>query len=138
VLTLAGREADIVGFLPRAQDDGTVDVNERTEAALAQKLAWVREASGERFATVELSQLVSAVIVTSDRQQAASLRARNLGLPGATAEHILANPYLLIGTHEHITEQLQRLRELYGISYFVVTVDDMEALAPVVARLAGT
>jgi hypothetical protein len=50
----------------------------------------------------------------------------------------LSNPYVLIGTHEHITEQLRRLRDLYGISYFVVTVDDMEALAPVVARLAGT
>jgi probable F420-dependent oxidoreductase len=138
VLTLAGREADIVGFLPRAQDNGTVDPSELTEAALAQKVAWVREASGERFAKIELSQLMSAVILTSDRQQAASLRAQSLGLPAVTAEHVLSNPYLLIGTHEHIAEQLQRLRELYGISYFVVTVDDMEALAPVVARLAGT
>ena len=137
MLTLAGREADIVGFLPRAKDDGTFDAEERTEAALAQKVRWVQEAAGERFAAVELSQLMGTVIVTSDRKQAAEQRAREQGLPGVTAEHMLANPYLLIGTVEHIGEQLHRLREVYGISYFVVTVDDMEALAPVVARLAG-
>ena len=137
VLTVAGREADIVGFLPRAKDDGTIDAQEHTEAALAQKVSWVQEAAGERFGAVELSQLMSAVIVTSDRQQAAEQHAREQGLPGVTAEHILANPYLLIGTVEHIGEQLHRLRELYGISYFVVSVDHMEALAPVVARLAG-
>jgi probable F420-dependent oxidoreductase len=137
MLTLAGREADIVGFLPRAKDDGSFDADERTETALAQKVRWVQEAAGERFAAVELSQLMGAVIVTSGRQQAAEQRAREEGLPGVTAEHMLANPYLLIGTVEHIGEQLHRLREVYGISYFVVTVDEMEALAPVVARLAG-
>jgi len=50
---------------------------------------------------------------------------------------VLANPYLLIGSVEQVIEQLQRLRERYAISYFVVGDESMEALAPVVARLGG-
>ncbi len=136
-LTLAGREADIVGFLPRERDDGMFDANERTEAALAQKVAWVRQAAGARFAAVELSLLIKGVVITNDRQQAAEQRAREQGQPGVTVQHVLANPYLLLGSTEQLVEQLQRLREHYGISYFVVGQEDIEALAPVIARLTG-
>jgi probable F420-dependent oxidoreductase len=137
MLTLAGREADIVGFLPRARDDGTFDANERTEVALAHKVAWVRQAAGERFAALELSLLLKGVVMTHDRQQAAEQRAREQGQPGVTAQDVLANPYLLVGSREQMVEQLHRLREHYGISYFVVGQEDMEALAPVIARLTG-
>ena len=37
-----------------------------------------------------------------------------------------------------MVERLQERRERYGFSYIVVTEPNMEALAPVVARLAGT
>ena len=137
VLTLAGQEADIVGLHLKVNADGTVDLSERTEAGLAQKAAWVRQAAGERFEAIELSLLLGGVVITDNREQAAEQRARERNLPGVTAEYILANPYLLIGTVEQLVEQVQQRRERYGISYLVVGEEYMEALAPVVARLAG-
>lgn len=137
VLTLAGQEADIVGLHLKVNADGTVDLSERTEAGLAQKAEWVRQAAGERFASIELSLLLGGVVITDDRQLAAEQRARERNLPGVTAAYMLANPYLLIGNVDQIVEQLQQRRSRYGISYFVVVEDDMEAMAPVVARLAG-
>jgi len=137
VLTLAGQEADIVGLHLKVNADVTVDLSERTEAGLAQKVAWVRQAAGERFDSIELSLLLGGVIITADRQQAAEQRARERNLPGVTAEYLLANPYLLIGTVDQIVEQVQQRRERYGISYLVVVEEDMEAMAPVVACLAG-
>ena len=138
VLTLAGQEADIVGLHLKVNADGTVDLSERTEAGLAQKAAWVRQAAGERFASIELSLLLRGVVITDNRQQVAEQRAREQNQPGVTAEYILTNPYLLIGSVDQIVEQLQQRRERYGISYLVVGEEDMEALAPVVARLAGS
>lgn len=138
LLTLAGREADIIGLHVKVNDDGTVDTWERTEEAIAQKVEWVRQAAGERFAAVELNLLIGGVVVTDDRQQAAERRARESGRPGVTAEQLLASPYLLIGSVEQIIEQIQRLRERHGISYFVVGSEEMESFAPVVARLANT
>ena len=138
VLTLAGREADIVGLHLKVNGNGTVDAWERSEEALAQKVEWVRQAAGERFAAVELNLLIGSVVITENRRQAAERRARESGRSGGTAEQLLASPYLLIGSVEHIEEQIQRLRERHGISYLVVGSEDMESFAPVVARLTNT
>ncbi len=136
-LTLAGREADIIGLHVKANDDGTVDASERTEAALAQKVEWVRQTAGERFAQIELNLLVVGVIITQDQQQAAEEYIREKGRPGTTADYVLANPYLLIGNVEQLAECIQRWREQFGISYIVVGPEYLETFAPVVARLAN-
>ena len=137
LLTLAGREATIIGLHLKVNDDGTVDASERTEAALAQKVEWVRQAAGKRIAAVELNLLVANVIITQDQWQAAEQYLRERGRPGTTVEQLLANPYMLIGSVEQLTERIQRLRELFGISYLVLDTEYMEAFAPVVARLAN-
>ncbi len=136
LLSLAGREADIVGLHLKVNDDGTVDAWERSEAAIAQKVEWVRQAAGERFAILEFNLLIGTIIITDDRQQGAEQYIRERGRPGTTVEQLLANPYLLIGSVEQITEKIQRLRELFGISYIVVDSEYMELFAPVVGRLA--
>jgi probable F420-dependent oxidoreductase len=138
LLALAGREADIVGLHRKVNDDGTVDASERTEAAIARKVEWVRQAAGERFESLELNILTGDIVITEHRQQAAEQYIRERARPGATAEELLASPYLFFGTVDQIAEQIQRLREQFGISYFVVGDESMEMLAPVVARLAGT
>jgi probable F420-dependent oxidoreductase len=137
LLTLAGQEADIIGLHLKVNDDGTVDASERTEAALARKVEWVRQAAGERFAAMELNILIGSVIITQNQQQAAEQYLRENERPGVTAEQLLASPYMLIGSIGQITERIQRLREHFGISYLVLDADYMEAFAPVVARLAG-
>jgi probable F420-dependent oxidoreductase len=138
LLTLAAREADIIGVEAKLQDDrGASLPSEFTETALGQKVALLREVAGERFDTIELNYGFRAVILTEDWQRAAEEFARQRGR-GETAEEILANPYVLIGTVEQMVETLHRRRELFGISYLQVFFQDIDVFAPVVARLAGT
>jgi len=138
LLQLAAREADIIGIEARLKDDqGGNDPNERTEAALGQKVALLREVAGERFAAIELNYGFRKIILTEDRQQVAEQFARERAETGVTAEQVLADPYLFIGTVEQMVETLQRRREQFGISYLQVFFQDMEAFAPVVARLAS-
>lgn len=141
VLTLAGQEANIVGLHLKVNADGTADASERTEAALERKVAWVRQAAGERFASMELNLLARSVVITQDRQQAAAEQAREIVARGAatsiTAEYLLADPYWFIGSVEQIVDQVHHLRERHGISYLTMRPADVEAFAPVVARLAG-
>lgn len=139
LLSIAAREADIVGFIPRARTDGRgQDLTDATPEALEQKIAWVREAAGERFADLELGVLVAQVITTEDREQAAQFIASTLaaGL-NISLDAILQAPYLLLGTVDQMCEDLLARRERYGISYISVFEAGLEALAPVVARLAG-
>jgi probable F420-dependent oxidoreductase len=120
LLTLAGREANIIGLSPKVNDDGTIDAFERTEAALAQKVEWIRQAAGERFAAVELNLFPTDVIIVQDQQQAVKQYIRERGLSGVTTEQLLASPYVLIGTIEQLVERIQRWREQFGISYLAI------------------
>ena len=44
---------------------------------------------------------------------------------------------ILIGTVDQMVEELRQRRERYGFSHFEVFSSQMEAFAPVVARLRG-
>ena len=44
----------------------------------------------------------------------------------------------LVGTVDEICDTLVARREEWGVSYVVVGDDNLDAFAPVVARLAGT
>ncbi len=55
-----------------------------------------------------------------------------------TSEQALDSPFALFGSPESMVEDLQRHRELLGISYFVVFEPYAEAFAPVVERLHGS
>ncbi len=133
-LSLAAREANIVSILMRAAG-GTLDITSATTAATTQRVQWIREAAGERFDSLELNTLVFEVIITDQRQQIAEERARDWS---GTAEHLLDSTHFLIGTIDQITEDVQRWREQFGISYVTVAQEFMDAFAPVVARLAGS
>jgi len=54
------------------------------------------------------------------------------------SERLLQSPYVLIGTVGQLVEDLQGRRKRWGISYYVIHEPYVDALAPVVARLAGT
>jgi probable F420-dependent oxidoreductase len=134
VLSIAAREADIVGLSVRTRPDGQ-DWSTVTAAATAQKLDWIHRAAGDRFDELELNIMVYAPIVTDDRLQVARQMVARYEL---TEDEVLGSPHFLIGSMEQIGEDLQRHRERHGISYFVVPEVFSEAFAPVVARLADT
>jgi probable F420-dependent oxidoreductase len=138
MLGIAGREADIVGILPRALPAGTIseDVSERSGAAVAEKVGWVREAAGERFGGVELSMVVS-VRLARDHREAAERLAAQQGWGGAAAERVLEMPSVFLGPVARIVDQMQARRERYGFSYLVVSDGAIDTMTPVVERLAG-
>jgi len=47
-------------------------------------------------------------------------------------------PIGIAGTVDEICEQLQQRRERWGFSYVVIHEGEVDAFAPVVARLTGT
>src|SRR3954467_4503705 len=138
LLALAAREADIVGLTGLGFPKGAtvVDVSGCKPSSVDARIAWIREQAGDRFEQLELNALVQRVIVTDDRQQAAEELAERWS--ALTIEEILQTPYLLIGTVDQMVEALRERRERWGFSYMVVHEWSLEALAPVVARLAGT
>jgi len=139
LLTLAAREADIVGLSGITFQSGGVappDLSGWRAASVDEKVRLVREAAGaERYARLELNALVQRVVVTDDRSKAAEeLTSRWTQL---TPDEILQSPYVLIGTVDQMIEDLQARRERWDISYYTIFEPYLDAFAPVVAHLAG-
>lgn len=136
VLSIAGREADIVGINPSIPN-GAIDAD-AAKTGLAevtdQKVAWVREAAGDRYDDLEINMLTFANIITDDRRGTLESMAP---LFGVSAEEVSDYPHALIGTVDEISEDLHRRRDRWDVSYLVVQGDSMETMAPVVAKLAG-
>ena len=138
MLGLAGRHADIVGILPKALPGGTIseDISERTPATTAQKIAWIREGAGDRFAQVELSMMISPVMA-ADHRSAARRFAADRGWGTEAADLVLDMPSAFIGPVERMAELMLARRDEYGFSYYVVSDRAMQEFAPVVAKLAA-
>jgi probable F420-dependent oxidoreductase len=142
LLTLAGREAQIVGLAPRlaTRSTPTLDAPSITFAATREKIGWVREAAGERFDSIELNTYPSGgpMVLTGDAKAEAARRADQLrertGVE-LTVEEVLESPHVFIGSIKELTQKILDLRERLGISSFLF--DDMEAFAPIVEQLAG-
>ena len=137
MLRLAGREADIVSVNFNLSEGRVNRSLVRTGLAEAtdEKVAWIKEAAGDRFAAIELSVTVFVANVTDDRETVAGALAAGLR---SEPDEVLQTPHFLIGTVEQIIEDLQTRRERFGISYVVVPDEAALSLAPVVERLTGT
>ena len=140
-LALAGREADIVGLAPRILSGQRSDPASLTVAAAAEKIEWVREAAGDRFDDLVFNVYPSTwpIVITDDpraeaRKVIERLRGRNPA--DLTEDEVLESPHLFIGTVESLVDKLRMLRERLGITSFMT--GDIDELAPVVERLAGT
>jgi probable F420-dependent oxidoreductase len=140
-LTLAGREADVVGLAPRTLSEQRGDPLSVTWAATEEKIGWVREAAGERFDELVLNVYPSQwpITVTDDlRGEARKVIDRMRDRTGheLTEQEVIESPHIFIGSAERFVEKFSELRERLGISSFMV--GSLEELAPVVERLAGT
>lgn len=137
VLSIAARHADIVSINVdlRAGTGGPEAAPNASPASTRQKIAWVRDAAGERFDDIELNTLIGFAVVTDDARSLAGQLAPAFGLDPADALHV---PLALIGTLEEMADELTWRRQEYGISYYSIEADCWETLAPVVQRLSGT
>jgi probable F420-dependent oxidoreductase len=138
VLSLAAREADIVGLHLKTYADGSGgDIASTSVDATLEKLEWIRQAASDRFNDLVFNVLVSRLSISDNPRRTAEEIASQANRPGLTADLLLESPNALIGTPDRIADMLEMRRERYFISYIVVSDDDMEAFAPVVARLSG-
>jgi probable F420-dependent oxidoreductase len=137
LLTLAAKEADIVGFtgITFTRGGTELDLSVWRTGVTDERVRLVREAAGARVDRLELSALIQRVIVTDRWGQAAEELQKNW--KQLSVEEILQAPFVLIGTVDEMVEALHARRERWGFSYFVTFEQYLETLAPVVARLAG-
>ena len=140
-LTLAAREADIVGLAPRTLSEQRADPRSLTWAATEEKIGWVREAAGDRFGELTFNVYPSQwpITVTDDlRGEARKVIDRMRERTGheLTEQEVIDAPHIFIGSVERFVEKFGELRERLGISSFLV--GSLDELGPVVDRLAGT
>jgi probable F420-dependent oxidoreductase len=140
-LTLAAREAQIVGLAPRISRAGGGDPSSVTFSATAEKIGWVREAAGNRFDQLELNvypSLTGISITDQPLREATEVADRLAQRSGVrvSPEELLESPHIFIGSVDSFVEKFQRLRGELGISS--IMVGEVGELAPVVERLAGT
>lgn len=114
VLSLAARQADIVGINPnlRTGTPAPSDIDEQ--------LGWVRTAAGSRYPDLEINVLLQVVEVrpSADRPDRAS-------------------PYVAAGEVPELVDLLEQRRARWDISYVCVPAAAMLSFAPVVERLTG-
>ena len=145
MLRFASREADIIGINPARVSNAAWDDQNLADAgadAMDRKVRLIRETAGDRYDQVELQIVVPFVVITDDRDGTAAAIAASLPSEDATvdlgAETVLSSPHVLIGTEAQICETMHERRERWDLSYYVFNDDSIEAVAPIVARLAGT
>ena len=136
MLTLAGREADIVHMNFNLSEGRINPQMVRTGLATAtdEKVSWIKEGAGSRFNDVELGLTIFRASVTEDRDAIAAAFAPMMELE---PRDVLEMPHFLVGTVDQIVEDLHRRRERFGVSHIVLPDDAADDLAPVVERLAG-
>ncbi|MHB8632324.1 MAG: TIGR03621 family F420-dependent LLM class oxidoreductase, partial [Candidatus Limnocylindria bacterium] len=132
ILDLAVKVADIVGVVPRTRRDGSPDRAAYSWETAADRFAYVRRLIGDR--DVELNTLIFGMTVTEDRPAAIADLARRM--EGAPPEMIDRSPFFLVGSLAQMRTQLWRVREAFGVSYFNVRGEHIEAFAPLARELS--
>jgi probable F420-dependent oxidoreductase len=99
-------------------------------AEVIQRATWLDEMAGDRNDQIERSVLVQATVV-ADNVDFALIAKRFDGSEEVARE----TPFILAGSVGQIVEKLHQLRDLFGVSHYVVR--DAAGFAEVVAALAG-
>jgi probable F420-dependent oxidoreductase len=138
VLTLAAREAHVIGINGnlRSGKPGEPDqAPNMNPASTDEKLAWVRDAAGDRYPDIEIQAFAGFVHFTDDPAGMATAMAPAFD---TTPDDVLDSPVGLVGTVESMIETLERRRDRWDMTYHVIGAEHLDQFAPVVARLAGT
>ncbi|HEX4216610.1 MAG TPA: TIGR03621 family F420-dependent LLM class oxidoreductase [Candidatus Dormibacteraeota bacterium] len=125
-LRRAGRQADIIAIAARP---------DATEEFLTERIGWVREGAGARFDEIELNTGLLFLPEGADLQVARRVARVDLDQVLASPQ---SHPTLITGSPDGMVEQVEALRERFGLSYFNVGDHAADVVAPLVARLAGS
>lgn len=133
ILRVAAAEADIVQFTGVTWRGDRLVPSGMDVDVIAERVAFVREAAGERAGRLELSVLVQRIHIGDDAGDVRDGVAAEIGVDPSVVE---ASPFVLVGSEGSVIDKLTSLRERLGISYFALFEPGMEALAPVIAALS--
>lgn len=142
ILSLAARISDIVG-VHCSLASGLLDADSVADLAadrVAEKVRWVREAAqvaGRQPDDIELQFSVYHCQVRQAGRAPAPNASSFAALMAAAPDVLRDSPAVLVGDVEQCVDVLQERRERYGFSYLNLGAD-VESVAPLVARLAGT
>lgn len=136
MMTLAAREADIIGLLPAmGPSGGDFALDELSISGLARKVEFIHSAAPERFDHIEFNSLTQVLEVTDNRAAAIERLSTEWQ---QDPQHWQESPFLLIGSPPTIVEFVHRCREELGFTYFVVRDGMMDDFAPILAALNGS
>lgn len=129
VLRVAATHATSSGSpAPRRHRAVQTHLSHFTWDALADRVSHVRRAAGARLPAPELSVLLQRVVRTADRDRAI---AEFIGGGPVPRQVVADSPFVLMGTGDHLTEQLSRLRDDHGVTYVTTFEPSAAALAAV-------
>jgi probable F420-dependent oxidoreductase len=140
-LSLAAREAQVIGLAPRIRPGGVPDPTSITFESTREKIGWVREGAGDRFDDLELNvypSMTGISITDEPLREAAQVSDRLFERSGmrVPAEDLLDSPHIYVNTLDGFVAKFNRLRDELGVTSIMVgAVGEMDA---VVERLAGT
>jgi len=142
MLRLAASVADIVGIHARLPHGSLTSAEAADLGAerIDEKVGWVRTAArsaGRDADSIELQFSVYLVSVSDSRRSERATVSSFAELLRTDPELAAGSPAVLTGSVEACVERLQERRERFGFSYWNLG-GDVDAVAPIVARLAGT
>jgi probable F420-dependent oxidoreductase len=126
VLTVAAKQADIIGFTGGDRAPGDHD-------PLAERIAFVRNAAPDRFNELELNVAITAMPI--DGSGMPDLKIPRRFLPHLTDEELLRHPGVLSGSTRDMADRIRGYRDTYGVSYIIVQAPHAEVFAKVIAEL---
>jgi probable F420-dependent oxidoreductase len=127
VLTIAARQANIIGLTGGDRAAGA------DEDPLAERIAFVRNAAGDRFDDLELNIAITAMPIDSSGKPDLTIPRRFL--PTLTDEQLLRHPGVLSGTPRDIADRIREYRDTYGVSYIIVQAPHADVFSKVIAEL---
>jgi probable F420-dependent oxidoreductase len=134
ILTLAGREADIVAIVPAGiTGTGKLANDAVTLETMKAQAQIVRNAAGARAEQIEYSMFLDCVI-TDDREKKIAEMAETAKVDPAL---ITGSAYRGIGTVDEIRAHIRTVREAVGVTYFCLRGPDVEKLGPIISELSG-
>jgi alkanesulfonate monooxygenase SsuD/methylene tetrahydromethanopterin reductase-like flavin-dependent oxidoreductase (luciferase family) len=138
MLRLAGRYADIVSLLTVSVSSGRLvaDVAGRRASAIQEQVAHIADGAKDRFSRIELS-MGPLIEITKKPIEATRGLIETNEWRDTTIEDVHDMPGIYIGSIDAICNKMIQRREELGISYFIIPDRQLDAVAPIVARLRG-
>src|SRR5262245_50745680 len=134
VLSLAGREADIVSFA-NVGFEPVNDAGLTPKQEAERRCSYARDAAGARFAELDVESSPYFAAITDDPHPRLAALADRFGV---TTDGLLDHPNVLMGTTDVVVDRLLERRERFAVNYVSFQQANVDEFAPIVSRLTGT